>query len=278
MGARILPDDGRTRIGGLYLPAGARTYSVDDDQLVAWVTNDPMPDAGVAWLSLSAVHAETGLVPVLLQADQSELREPGEGPFFGFFHCAPVPLMDHMPAVDVLSAAWDDRFTFSGSECDGARAPFGRRFPGLAPPENVAMSPDALRQLVSALPQAHLGLVPASRPADVPAAVGWSVFGTDFSGPDPLSPDFYLPGARSLLIGAVLRSWEERYGARLLRIGADAILQVLVERPPRTLESALTLAAEHYAFADEIGGTSADTIQAIAARLIGAAVWTFWWD
>jgi hypothetical protein len=259
-------------------PAGARKYSVDDDQLVAWVTNDPMPDAGVAWLSLSAVHVETGLVPVLLQADQPELREPGEGPFFGFFHRAPVALMDQMPAVDVLAAAWDDKFTLSGSGDDGARAPYGRRFPGLAPPQNGSMSLDALRQVVSVLPPAHLGLVPASRPADVPATVGWSVFGTDFSGPDPLSLDFYLPGARSLRIGAVLRSWEERYGARLIRIGADAILQVLVERPPRTLESAMALAAEHYAFADEIGGTSAGTIQAIAARLIGAAVWTFWWD
>jgi hypothetical protein len=104
------------------------------------------------------------------------------------------------------------------------------------------------------------------------------VFGTDFSAPDPLSPDFYLPGARSLKIGAVLRSWEERYGARLLRLGADAILQVLVECPPRTTEAAIALAAEHYAFADEAGGIPAESVEAIAARLIDAVIWTFWWD
>ena len=274
----ILPGDGPAQIGGVAVPPGTRKYSADDDQLVAWVTDDPVPDAGARWLSLSAAHAETGLVPVLLKADPPELREPGEAPFFGFFHRAPVALMDQMRAADVLAAGWDDRVALSGPADDGALDPYGRRFPGLAPPEGASTSPDALRRVAGALPPAYLGLVPASRPADVPAAVGWSVFGTDFSGPDPLSADFYLPGARSLKIGAVLRSWEERYGARLLRLGADAIVQVLAERPPRTPDSATALAAEHYAFADEVGGTCAESVSAIAARLIDASVWTFWWD
>ena len=112
----------------------------------------------------------------------------------------------------------------------------------------------------------------------MPAIVGWSVFGTNFVSPDPGSFEFYLPGARSLMIGAVLRSWEERFGARLLRIGADAILQVLAERPPRTLELAMRLAAECYAFADEVDRSAAGTVQSIAERLVGAPVWTFWWD
>ena len=76
----------------------------------------------------------------------------------------------------------------------------------------------------------------------------------------------------------MLRSWEERFGARLLRIGADAILQVLAERPPRTPELATRLAAEFYAFADEIDRSAANTVKSIAERLVGAPVWTFWWD
>ncbi|HTU75061.1 MAG TPA: DUF4253 domain-containing protein [Trebonia sp.] len=273
----ILPADGPVEIGGVSLPAGARKYSVDDRQIVAWVTNDPVPDAGARWLSLSAARAESGLVPVLLQADPPALRAPGGEPFFGFFHRAPVALMDQMPAASVLAAAWDEKVMLSGPADDGAQAPFGRLFPGLAPAQRAATSPDALRRVAGALPPAYLGLVPAGRPADVPAAVGWSVFGSDFSGPDPLSPDFCLPGARSLKIGAVLRSWEERYGARLLRLGADAILQVLAERPPRTTADAIALAAEHYAFANEAGGVPADSVEAIAARLTNATVWTFWW-
>ena len=43
------------------------------------------------------------------------------------------------------------------------------------------------------------------------------------------------------------------------------------------LEAARALAAEHYAFADEAGGLPADSVAAIAARLVDATVWTFWW-
>ncbi len=74
-----------------------------------------------------------------------------------------------------------------------------------------------------------------------------------------------------------LRSWETRLGARLLRIGGDAILQVLVQRPPRTPDLALKVAAEHYAFADDGPGTDG-SITSIAARLTGAPIWEFWWD
>lgn len=278
MTAAVLPEDGPSIVGPVTLPAGTRRYTVDNEELAAWVTVEPMPDAGLAWLALSAAHAETGLVPVLLQPDPPEHREPGQDPFFGFFHRADPALLDEMSALDVLAARWDAGLKYAGAGWARDRAPYGGRFPGLAPAEHVSLPADELRRVVSALPAAHLGLVSASRPADVPAVVGWSVFGTDFNSPDPRSVEFYLPGARSLEIGAVLRSWEARFGARLLRIGADAILQVLAERPPRTPELATQLAAEFYAFADEVDHSAASTVASIAARLVGASIWTFWWD
>jgi hypothetical protein len=70
----------------------------------------------------------------------------------------------------------------------------------------------------------------------------------------------------------VLRSWESRSGTRLLRIGGDAILQVLVERARRARELARQVVAEHYAFADEVAGTDG-TVTSIAGRLVGAPVW-----
>jgi hypothetical protein len=278
MPSSVLPQDGAATVGPVDLPTGSRRYTDDDDQLAAWVTVEPMPDAGLAWLALSDAQAETGLVPVLLQADRPEQREPGQHELFGFYHRADPALLDEMSASDVLTAEWEAGLRFADSRSAGDRAPYGDTFPGLAPAERVSLPPDELRRAVAAMPAAHLGLVSAGRSADVPAVVGWSVFGTDFDSPDPLSLDFYLPGARSLKIGAVLRSWEERFGARLLRIGADAILQVLAERPPRTLEAATRLAAECYAFADEVDHHGADTIAAIAMRLVGAPIWTFWWD
>jgi hypothetical protein len=51
-----------------------------------------------------------------------------------------------------------------------------------------------------------------------------------------------------------------------------------VERPPRTLELAERVAAEHVAFADELDGHAAYTVPSHAASLVSAPLWTFWWD
>jgi Domain of unknown function (DUF4253) len=262
----MLPEDGEVQIGAVALPAGRRQYSEEDDQPVAWATVEPMADAGRAWCALSAAHAETGLVPVLLQAAAPVRPGADELLFFGFILPADIALLDQMSAGSLLAALW------GGSSDDprsaAARAPFGPRFPGLAPPGSTRLAAAGLEQAVSALPPARLGLVSARRPADVPPTVGWSVFGVDGIG----------PGARSLEIGAVLRSWETRFGARLLQIGADAILRVLVERPPSTLEHAQRVAAEHCAFADELDERADYTVASLAASLVGAPIWTFWWD
>jgi hypothetical protein len=81
----------------------------------------------------------------------------------------------------------------------------------------------------------------------------------------------------ALLIAAVLRSWEDRFGARLLQVGW-AEIRLIVERPPRTLPEARAVAAEHFAFADECGGQGLSTVPAIAPSLINAPFWSFWWD
>ena len=76
---------------------------------------------------------------------------------------------------------------------------------------------------------------------------------------------------------AVLRSWEDRFGARLLRVGL-AEFSVLARRPPRTLESAQHLAAEQWAFCNEFGGTGLHDVPRITASLMNSPIWTFWWD
>ena len=75
----------------------------------------------------------------------------------------------------------------------------------------------------------------------------------------------------------MLRSWEDRFGARLLDIGF-AEIRLLVDRPPRSLEAAQRIAAEHFAFCDECGGQGLRDISSIAVSLVNAPIWTFWWD
>jgi len=147
---------------------------------------------------------------------------------------------------------------------DAAIAPFSRQFPGLAPASEQQLDPGHLGDVLGSLPAARIGLVPAMRPADVLPLIGWAP--SDWS-------------ASALAVAAVLRSWEERFGARLLEVGF-AEIRLLVQRPPRGLDAARRVAAEHYAFADECGecGAISYVAQITASLLNQPAVWQFCWD
>ena len=86
-----------------------------------------------------------------------------------------------------------------------------------------------IREAHGATPQARIGLVAADRPADVLLVIGWA--------------GLVNCGESLLELTAVLRSWEDRFGARLIDVGY-ADLRLLVERPPRTLQAAQHIAAE----------------------------------
>ena len=109
----------------------------------------------------------------------------------------------------------------------------------------------------------HLGLVAVHRPADILDAVGW-MGAANYDG-DPLD------------MTTVLRSWELRFDAYVVAMGADT-LALAVGRPPRDLESAHSIAAEHYAFCPDNIQQGAGTIHAYAEALVDADVWAFWWD
>jgi hypothetical protein len=269
-----LPEDGTAMIGYVPLPPGRRVYTMEEEKLVAWVTDEPWDDAGRAWMALSDAHADSGLVPVLLRAaphgpggEPRVVTEP-TGEDFGFVWQADVSLLSGMTARDVLARQWDTSETLWDEHLAARAAPFGRQFPGLAPAGDARLPAEALHQAVLPKQPVHLGLVAASRPADVPPVVGWGFFGVDEHGPE----------ARSLEVAAVLRSWEVRYGARLLQIGGDVVLRVLVERPPRTIADAQALAVEHLAFGDECGEMNWGTVGKLAEHLVNAPLWRFWWD
>jgi len=231
MATDTLPEEGELRLGAVMLPPGRRIVPQEGaGEPVAWVTTQPVPDPGRVWSALSDAHLETGLVPVVL-TDGEKDRD--------YFFSAPDDLaeLDHLDAASVLGIS-------------------------LAPPEDGKLSMAECQQILGSLPAAPIGLVPARRPADVLAAVGWRTIGR-------------FP--TSLPVAAVLRSWEARFGARLLDVGPGAQIRLLVERPPRSAEAAQRVAAEHFAFCDECAGQGLHDIAAIAASLVDAPVWTCWW-
>ena len=163
----------------------------------------------------------------------------------------------------MLAAGWADSMPDEEEQEDeetqayfaAALAPFTIRFPGLAPPRQERLSTARVRDALAALDPARVGLVAASRPADVLPLIGWGGAINRYDSPLP--------------IAAVLRSWEARFGARLLEVGF-AEIRLLVERPPDSITAAQAVGGHT--------GQALTTIAEIAPALVNAPIWSFWWD
>jgi hypothetical protein len=271
MATRRMPEEGELRLGSVTLPAGKLITTYGSRDPVAWVTVDLVSEPGRIWAALSDAHQETGLVPFLLGSLLGHPARPwdtGE-----FVEPADPAHVDHINGADVLKQRWDGEM-YEVDEpgepedpefveyIEAAIAPFSRRFPGLAPAVTQGPEPGQLREFLSSLAPARIGLVPAVRPADVLPLVGWT----------PSDQDSALP------VAAVVRSWEDRFGAMLLEVGF-AEIRLLVQRPPRRRAAIERVAAEHWAFADECDGIGRGSVADITAVLLDQpAVWQFWWD
>ncbi len=110
---------------------------------------------------------------------------------------------------------------------------------------------------------AGIALVRAARPADTLVAIGWTGAVNILDSPAP--------------VALVLRSWEDRFGARLMHVGFDTIA-LLVERPVAALDQAFAVAAEHFALCTDNITQGRGAIAAYAEELPGATSWWFWWD
>lgn len=264
-----LPDEGPVRLGPVTLPPGRLITSCLVGEPVAWATIDhlPEPDSGCIWNALSAAHSQTGLVPILLDSLDGDGKRPwDDGEFSGPMDTGRVDALD--PAT-VLEELWAWQLPSPEEEAENpgfiqARAPFTRQFPGLAPAEHTRLPADRRQAELDALWPGRIGLIAADRPADVLLALGWD-------GTANWGPEF------SFQMTAVLRSWEERFGARLVKVGF-AEISLLIDRPPRSTEHAQRIAAEHFVFCDECAGQGLRDIPRITASLMGASIWTFWWD
>lgn len=267
-------DAGRTL--SVPLPPGRPIVPEDDPsgRPAFWLSDGPAP-AGL-WSRLRAEHARSGLWPLVLDSlddEDAEYRPWGNGEVLPGDMSSPG---DHDPAA--LLADWwvehtdvedpDDELT--PAQRAAVTAPFGRTWPGLAITPPPAAGADRIadglaEQLVAGHPSVRLGLVAADRGADAVTVAGWT-------GPTNYTGD-------TAEISAVLRNWEDRFGARLVGVGF-ATLVLSVATPPTTREAAMSVAAEHFAFCpDNIWQTDAPpTLAAYADRLVNDHSWTFWWD
>lgn len=263
-----LAQDPAGRSLGLDLPRGTLVDETIDGpwhEPLLWHADEPAaPDA---WERLLPARMTAGLHPVLLSMDAAlpaigEL-DPGAMSYPG----------DH-DADEVLADFWghedDEDGVDLGEEAADLVAPFGRAWPGLAPAREFEADPDVRAAEVAAslvgtgrFKDPRAALVPARRSADVPAAIGWT-------GPCNHENDM----AR---LCSVLRSWEERFGVRVVALAFD-VLVLSVAAPPATVREAEAVAAEHFAFCPDNVAQGSGSLRTYAKSLVGAPSWSFWWD
>ncbi|MFJ2832540.1 DUF4253 domain-containing protein [Streptomyces sp. NPDC087263] len=283
-----LAADPSGRALGLELPSGRLIDATDEGpwhEPLLWHAEGPA--APGAWSALEPARRTSGLLPLLIDVggDQGELEDwelaPDEVSYPGdhdaeevlaefweeYASDAPDPDEDH-PGKEVVVEAFGEPHTY-----DETVAPYGSQWPGLAPATAPDADPDAraaeiadsLADSGSWLKDPRLALVPARRSADIPAAIGWS-------GPVNYEGDV----AR---LCAVLRSWEDRFGIRVVALTFDQLV-LSVAAPPTTTAEAEAVAAEHFAFCpDNVTQGHHETLREYAAHeVLGQKVWSFWWD
>lgn len=76
---------------------------------------------------------------------------------------------------------------------------------------------------------------------------------------------------------AIFKYWQHHYGAKVACIAGD-VIEMEVERPPKTKEDALKLAEQQFIYCPDIVYQGTETIAALASTLLNGSAWFFWWD
>ena len=249
-------------------PVSASESRASGQPALLWLSDAAVTDPASLWWALVEQFPITGLWPLMLHSLEGESGRPWE---VGEFSPADEADVDALDPAQVLETGWHDCVVPIDNPWPpgtGPLAPFGSRFPGLAPPGPES---DALPVVLPPGGRARIGLVSCRRPADAVALVGWT------------GAVNVRPAAE---ISAVLRSWEDRFGAVLVGLGF-ATMTLLVTRPPTDAEAALHLAAEVAAFCPDALWQPGEqwpyepreaTVEELSRWLMREPGWRLWFD
>ncbi len=216
-----------------------------------WLSRGPVPDLAGWWRRLYADRLRSGFHPLLLEYEDDSLE--------------PTPVAASVPDPSLLPRGTDaavDVADVTGAEGvprrDAAPGPVARSAPG----------PDArawglAQRLCREGSVRSLALVEVGRSADLPVAVGWR------------GPANHVDAAG---LTAVLRSWEDRFGIRVVGFG-HSTLHVSVASPPTSYARAQALGREHYALCPDVFHEYPEADwDAYPSELMRLGDWRFWWD
>ena len=246
------------------IPEGRLMIPYNGATPVYWLSSRPVT-AG-EWSSWRARHQQTGLWPLLTPAAEGD-----DEPFGVDAEYDRTTTVDQHDSGAVLAEWWQEN---TEDDLDDEAAtdlayldPVGARWPGRTPDPDrqgpVEHFADQYADMLSS-GQARLALVPASDGAHALTAIGWT---------GPLNHD-----NDTARFAAVVRDWQRRFGATVVGLG-PATLHLSIAAPPVTLDLALRVTAEHFAFCpDNIWQSNTDTFLKYAEAIMGLNCWSFWWD
>ncbi|MEV6005364.1 DUF4253 domain-containing protein [Streptomyces sp. NPDC051976] len=239
-----------------------------------WLSDEPVVAPGRLWARYQAQQRQTGWLPLLMawpcatgeghdvaEIDavdaESSLRDSWAS------YQETRSLRPPHPAIDEI---WPNEVAPLLAADPGP--PF-TRWPGLAAPSppHPGPSPDAVaRAAVGQMLHyfttrfiAHIALVRADRTADLPALAGWE------------------SDAPALEFSALLRTWEDRFGARVVGIEGSSVF-VSVASPPLSSAHAAHVALEHVLTGASNLNDGTFPFPDYAEALRGERLWSFWWD
>ncbi|NUT45564.1 MAG: DUF4253 domain-containing protein [Thermoactinospora sp.] len=253
---QLFADGGKGRTLPAVLPEG-ELLCTEDERPAFWISFDPSPPG--LWSAMRAAHRRSGLWPLLLE----ETHQPWSA-------ARVVPddpaMIDHFTAEGFMAEVWQEWVAQAAPEALAELEPFGALCPGLAEPGVPVADPDVVADWFAKSLEDRgmpLGLAAAGRGADALVATGWqgAIHHNEWQVP----------------MAAVVRSWEDRFGARVVCLGFNTI-DLSVAAPPADLEHALHVAAEHWTFCPDNVIQGAGDLRGYAEQLVGGHSWSFWWD
>ncbi|WP_214416098.1 DUF4253 domain-containing protein [Sphaerisporangium fuscum] len=261
----LFDDGGAGRSLSVELPAGAVVwpdpsyvrFPAQRRRPAFWLSEDPV--SGAYWARLRAEHARSGLWPVLLE----ESVQP-----WSVGQIAPdvAAEIDNYNVAAFMEEVWADWIERASEDQFEILDPFGPHCPEPAEPGEPRTDPDTLADRYAAMLAEQgrpVGLAAVDRGADALAVMGWqgALHHNEWNVP----------------LAAVVRSWEDRFAARLVGMGFNT-LELSVAAPPVTSQHALEVAAEHWAFCPDAIVQGAGTLIDYAEQIRGRHAWSFWWD
>ncbi|MET7464886.1 DUF4253 domain-containing protein [Nonomuraea sp. NPDC005501] len=261
---RLFADAGRGRTLRVALPPGdlvwpdpGYTGQGEAARPAFWMSDEPV--SGREWARLRDEHAASGLWPVLLD----ESAQPWS---IGQVVPDEPAMIDHFTAEGFMHEVWQEWVAQMPPDALTELDPYGALCPGPAAPGVPKADPGEVADWYAdqlAPRGMPLGLVAARRGADALAVMGWQ---------GALHHNEWM-----VPLAAVVRSWEERFGARVVCVGFNT-LELSVAAPPVDAEHALHVAAEHWAFCPDNVVQGPGDLHGYAEQIIGRHAWSFWWD